>query len=349
MGLATPEMGSKALVVCVTTIGDLLLATPLIQALYDVLGRKVDVLTNRSSAPVLKGNPNVEFVYIWEDVCGKDIAGEKWCNIMEYVNIYSVRSPASLVAKLASCEGRWHFVPNPFYEEVKFFDRALRFFSHRYRRRVHRELHIVERMLSMVGLERKDIGKYRLQMCGEVLPDWIFDKLEYLELPIVGLHLAGSQQIRKLRPEILIELVQSFPANWVLIGGPAESKVADRIMSMVSGPIDVTGRLNLNQCYSLIERLDICVAPDSLIMHMAAAACVPLVALMGNELEELYGPYKGSKHNRVIHRHAECSPCKLKECRKFDGYSCVQDINAKEIAGSLSEIWNGILEDRRNS
>lgn len=58
----------RALVVCRDNIGDTLLTTPLISALYQEGGYRVDVLANSYNAGVLARNPDIGTVYIYQKI-----------------------------------------------------------------------------------------------------------------------------------------------------------------------------------------------------------------------------------------------------------------------------------------
>jgi ADP-heptose:LPS heptosyltransferase len=90
------------------------------------------------------------------------------------------------------------------------------------------------------------------------------------------------------------------------------------------------GEFSLNEVLYLLENSNFCIAPDSSIMHLASITNTKIIGIMGNALEQTFGPLF-SINKFILSRNASCSPCSKSVCHKYDGHSCVQDISLSEI------------------
>ena len=108
-------------------------------------------------------------------------------------------------------------------------------------------------------------------------------------------------------------LVEEEGAEILLIGSRSEISFARQIdKQMQASPHCLSGRTSLTTLMGLLSQCDLLLTNDSGPMHLAAALQIPQVALFGSTDEIATGPL--SPRAVVIHKHAECSPCLLREC-----------------------------------
>jgi heptosyltransferase-2 len=84
---------------------------------------------------------------------------------------------------------------------------------------------------------------------------------------------------------------------------------------------------------ALLRKALLFVGNDSGVMHLAAAAGIPLVALFGPQSPVKFGPW--SKRARVIYTQFPCSPCRQKfftECEPSPRQkpACIEAITVDE-------------------
>lgn len=87
--------------------------------------------------------------------------------------------------------------------------------------------------------------------------------------------------------------------NVAVLGGPSEHEAAERLAQALPDRaiVDFTGE-PLVPTIALLEQADLFLGNDSGLMHMAAAAGCPVVALFGPTDERLYGPW--TPRRRII-------------------------------------------------
>jgi len=78
----------------------------------------------------------------------------------------------------------------------------------------------------------------------------------------------------------------------VVLGGPgpAERALADPLLALLPGAIDLCGQLSLPEAAACLTRARLFVGNDSGLMHLAAAAGVPTVGIFGPTDPAVYAP-----------------------------------------------------------
>lgn len=153
----------------------------------------------------------------------------------------------------------------------------------------------------------------------------------------VGLHVAGSNPIRQLLPSILSDVIISCPDYiFHIIGGKSDYFRYESLLNN-SNVINLIGELDLIDLGQYISNLDLVICPDSMVLHYADSLGITVISIMGNAMQETYGPYHNSKEF-VLTRNPNCSPCSRIICNKFNGFSCIQDIKAFEIIEMLDKF-----------
>lgn len=97
--------------------------------------------------------------------------------------------------------------------------------------------------------------------------------------------------------------------------------------------INLAGLTSLREVAALISLCDVLLTNDSGPMHIADALGTKIVALFGSTNEIVTGPYRTGK---VIHKHAECSPCYQRTC-PID-FRCMKQIEADEVYQVMLEM-----------
>ncbi len=154
---------------------------------------------------------------------------------------------------------------------------------------------------------------------------------------IVGINPGASSVHKQWPPERFVALTKLLPdMQWVVLGGPAEVELAQRIGDGIDGPVLVTaGKTNMQQLMAVISSLDALVTADTGPMHIAAALGVPTVALFGPTDPRRTCPF-GEIHTVIVHEQ-DCSFCKNKPtCLD---YHCMTAITPEEVAAALENAF----------
>jgi len=141
-------------------------------------------------------------------------------------------------------------------------------------------------------------------------------------------------------PERFQEVTRRLLENkdmYILYFGDANgaSLVEKICQNMPERVINLAKKTNLREFMALITLCDAFLSNDSGPMHLCAALGIPLLALFGSTSDVKTGPYK---FGTVLHKHAPCSPCYLRNC-PID-FRCMKEISSEEVYQSLMGLLN---------
>jgi heptosyltransferase-2 len=124
-------------------------------------------------------------------------------------------------------------------------------------------------------------------------------------------------------------------AKFLVFGTSADKRTIDRITGYGPGFIrGLAGKTTLAQAMALISICDAFVTNDSGLMHVAAAARTPLVAIFGSTDAIATGPF--SDRAVVVQKELSCRPCLKKTC-KLD-FRCMLDITVEEVSRAVEGL-----------
>jgi len=140
----------------------------------------------------------------------------------------------------------------------------------------------------------------------------------------------------------------------VVLGAPGDRNAFESVRNLFGREtVDLVGKCKLRVTIALLKRCALFVGNDSGIMHLAAAANIPMVALFGPQSPVKFGPW--SAQAKVLYRDFPCSPCKQKfftECEPSPRMrpACVEAITVddvfREILQLMSKRKEGVHENK---
>jgi heptosyltransferase-2 len=114
--------------------------------------------------------------------------------------------------------------------------------------------------------------------------------------------------------------------NVVLVGAPDETGVAIEVFEKSAvKPIILTGKTNLSEAVAVLSEVDLLVANDMGLAHIAPAVGTQTIVIFGPTDERTTQPL-GSE---IVRHHVECSPCMLRDC-PID-HRCLTRISAEDV------------------
>ncbi|MDH7570066.1 MAG: glycosyltransferase family 9 protein [Armatimonadota bacterium] len=150
-------------------------------------------------------------------------------------------------------------------------------------------------------------------------------------------------------------LQQRHGCRVVVLGAPGDRPVADALKAaMATQPVDLVGRAGLKTVAALLRQVDLFISADTGPMHMAAAVKTPVVALFGPTDPALYGPHR--VEHIVIRKHCRCAPrwrhpvCHDNECMRAISVEEVEEAALRLLArprSALSDAADGGKENGR--
>lgn len=138
------------------------------------------------------------------------------------------------------------------------------------------------------------------------------------------------------------KLLENNNYKVVLLGGKADKEICDEIASGLSNPVNLCNQNNILQTAADIKKCKAVYCNDSGLMHLATAVKIPVIAFFGATVKEFgFFPYKSKslvlESNRLL-----CRPCTHigKSSCPQKHFSCMLDITADDAFNSLKLVAN---------
>ncbi len=326
----------KILVIRFSSIGDIVLTTPVVRALKtQLIDSEIHYLTKKKYEPILKSNPYVDKLFLFDSDLNKligELRKEKYDYIVDLHNNLRTRIiKTSLPAKSLSFNKlnweKWLLV-NLKIDKLP-------------------SLHIVDRYLQTVktlGVKADALGlDYFIEGKDEVPMDWL---PETHRQGYVAYAIGAQHNTKKLPVPRMIELCDKINKPIVLLGGPEDAAAGEEISKFFERPgntgyeaglielnkktliYNACGKFNLNQSASLVKKASYVFTHDTGLMHMAAAFKKEIFSIWGNTIPEfgMY-PYR-TKFTVLENKKLDCRPCSkigFDKCPKGH-FKCMKEI-----------------------
>ena len=315
----------KILVVRFSSIGDIVLTTPIVRCIKkDLPDAEVHFLTKRQYIGLVNNNPNIDKVHsIVKDTNEiiTQLKAEKFDFIVDlHNNLRTFKLRIGLKTKAYQ------------FPKINLKKWLLTTFK------INKmpDIHIVDRYFMAV----KDLG---VKNDGLGL-DFIIPKLDEIRLneyhidsDFIAYAIGAQFATKKLPTTKIIELLNKIDKTIVLLGGPSDIKEARQITDSCRNTINLCGDLNLNQSASILKQATKVISHDTGLMHIASAFNKPIISIWGNTVPELgMYPYQPTQPNNFsIHQvnNLKCRPCSkigFQSCPKTH-FKCMNSQNIEEI------------------
>jgi len=143
---------------------------------------------------------------------------------------------------------------------------------------------------------------------------------------LIGVHPGAAYgEAKRWFPERfarVMDLLQKPGRKFLLVGGPGEERLAERVSTITTHPpINTVGKTTIAEALVIINRCSLFLSNDSGLMHAAAALGIPQVALFGST-----DPAKTAPLNP---EGVSCTPCFRRECP--ESLECMTAITVDEV------------------
>lgn len=325
----------KILIIRFSSIGDIVLTTPVIRCLKKQTGAEIHFLTKKSFSTILISNPYVDKVFAIDKNINEvknELRAEKYDYCIDlHNNLRSLQVKAFLGVKSFTFNKinfhKWLIVNT----KLDFLPKN----------------HIVDRYLDTVkkldvendfqGLDYFIPEKDKVKISDS---HWEIKPLQYIAFVIGAAH-----STKRLPNEKIIEICKKINYPILLLGGKDETDKGNHIATMSGNHVKNTcGQYNLNQSASLVEQSQLVISHDTGLMHIAATFQKKIISIWGNTIPEFgMNPYyeKGVNNNFSIEvKGLSCRPCSkigFANCPKKH-FKCMNEINAEQIIEIIREI-----------
>ncbi len=316
------SVAKKILIVRFSSLGDILLTTPLIRSLgkqYNQL--KIDFVIKKQFEDVVLNNPHLNKVFSignFDEL--KEVKNELIKNSYDAViDLQNNLRSRKLVSGISKNVFRFN-KPNV----SKFL-------------LVNFKINFLKKIIPIPIRYANSIPNFRLDDKGLelFLPEDITPQIDRTN-DIIGL-CPGSVHKTKMWPEeYFIEIGNMFVKNnfkVVLLGGKSDREICKKIAGLIPTAIDLSNDNKLYETSANMKKCKTVICNDSGLMHTAVASNVPVVALFGSTVKEFgFAPYK-SKSLVIENNSLSCRPCShigLDECPK-QHFDCMKTLTPKLV------------------
>ena len=343
---------SKTVVFRLSSIGDIVLASPLLRVLRAAAGPKarIDFVVKKEFADLVRFNHHLSVVHELDTSEGfpalqrmrETLRDESYDLILDlhnnlrttYLRNFANTKEAFVVDKRQF--ERWQLV--------------------HLKRDIYRDrIHVADRYIETVrefGIENDGKG---LEL---FIPDetqfGVSGRLAKLRLnefeKVIGV-CPGARHFTKRWPrerfaEACIRLARSLRAKLLIFGGAEDRETGAGVSDSIrreagaTAATDLTGELSLLEVAAAMDFCDAVVTNDTGLMHIACARQRKVVALFGSTVLQLgFGPY-GTDSIVVENKELRCRPCShigRDECPKGH-FKCMNEITVEDVVRSVHRI-----------
>jgi len=292
----------KILIIRFSSIGDVVLTTPVIRCVKQQLAVEVHYLTKASFAGLLESNPYVDRVHtIDKDVdhaLVQKLRAEQFDFVIDlHNNLRTLRLKSALK------------VPSKSFPKLN----VQKWLLVTFKVRRMPDVHIVDRYLETVkhlGVENDGEG------LDYFIPEGSLVELNRLPETHASGYVAvviGGQHATKMMPLAkLIEVCHALKSPVVLLGGPEDAAKGEAILDAIGPQVfNACGKFKLDESASLVQQALWVITHDTGLMHVAAAFKKRIVSVWGNTVPELgMHPYLTDAGSKMVEiKNLSCRPC----------------------------------------
>ncbi len=321
------ENVNRILIVRLSSLGDILLTTPLIRSIKNKFPKiKIDFILRAEYEDLLKFNPYTEELLLFNS--------DK--NIIEELKRKISFSNYDLIIDLQNNIRSRNLLKRINTSKVFFKKRNIEKFLlvHFKINKLRKAPQIPERYAQLVNdkiLDEKGLDLFTNCESNSKLKE--HDNL-------VGF-CPGSKHFTKMWPTQNFisfgKLLEDKGYTVVLFGGKEDQEVCKEISSNLNSPINLSNENDILQTAADMKECKVIYCNDSGLMHTASAVNIPVIAFFGSTVKEFgFSPYKSS--NLILeNNYLSCRPCThigRKNCPKKH-FNCMNQIVPQEAFNSL--------------
>jgi ADP-heptose:LPS heptosyltransferase len=331
---------TKLLVIRFSSIGDIVLTTPVLRAIKQQLDgeTEIHVLTKRSYAAVLEGNPNISKIHTIEKSVQEVIPELKNQNFDYVIDLHNnIRS--RVVKRTLKCLNftfkkyniqKWLWVNFGINRMPK--------------------SHVVERYLETLrgfGVQPDKGGLEYYIPDSEKFAD--SELPEIMRKPYIAFAIGATHDGKKLSESRIIEVSKSIQKPLILLGGKEDVATGEAIANACGANVlNACGKWSLHRSADAVRRSEVVLTGDTGMMHIASAFTKKIISLWGCTVPGLgmsaYKPHPSSiiiepKPRARFKVHSR--PCsKLgNKCKYGMDNRCIDQIELEQINRAIETLW----------
>ena len=313
----------KILVIRFSSIGDIVLTTPVLRCLKQQLaGATIHYVTKAVFAPVLNGNPYIDKMITFKKDISEiyaELQAENYDLVIDlHKNLRSLRLKQKLGVKSYAFKKL---------NVQKFLAVNLKMIT------ALPPKHIVERYMETaapLGVKNDNAGL-----------DYFLDKKDRVDIAnlffngkeakFIALVIGGSYYTKKIPLIKLQEICRNASLPVLALGGKEDVTLGEALQKEFPSVMNTCGKFSINQSAFLVKQAEWVITSDTGLMHIASAFQKKIISVWGNTIPEFgMGPYLPAAENRILEiKGLNCRPCSklgYQKCPKGH-FKCMLEID----------------------
>ena len=325
---------SKVLIVRFSSIGDIVLTTPIVRTVKQTHSCEVHFLTKEKFRQVVEFNPSIDKLYtISREITeiSSSLKKEKYDLIIDlHKNLRTIRLKLALG------------VPSISFDKIN----VQKWLRVKTRINILPKIHLVDRYFqSMKRIDVANDGNGLEYYHG--LTE--YDTAQFLPTePYVALVLGATYYTKRIQESKLRIIISTTRLPCVLLGGADVADIAASLEADSKNVVNLCNKLTLNQSAATVLNSRYTITGDTGLMHIAAAYKVPTMVLWGSTAYELgMYPYHGDNYDipvvHIVNRKISCSPCSKigRDICPKGHFKCMLEIDDSDIVNGIRLLEKG--------
>jgi ADP-heptose:LPS heptosyltransferase len=324
---------ARVLVIRFSSMGDVVLTTPVVRALAQQLegGAEVHFLTKKKFASVLDGNPHIARVHTIDESVQEvmnDLKAIDFDYVIDLHNNLRSRIVKRGLKRLSFTFKKYNF------EKWLWVNLGINRMP---------KVHVVDRYLdTLKAFQVKDDG----QGLDYFIPsETICAGVEGLPQKYVAVAIGAAHIGKKMSAEHWLEVVKQMHKPVLLLGGKEDAEVAEFIQAACKNDVwNAAGKWSIHQSALALKNAEVVISGDTGLMHIASAFGKKIVSLWGCTTPGLgMSPYRAHPQSVMIEpSHLKKRPCsKLgNRCKYGEKNRCIEQIAAERVVNAVNMLWN---------
>ena len=324
----------KFLVVRFSSIGDIVLTTPVVRLLKKKFPQsEIHYLTKPQFSYLLENNPNIDKVITLDKDLKttinllKDESYDHLIDLHNNIRTRRIKSALSIpdftVDKLNL--KKWLLVNLKIDKMPK--------------------THIVDRYLDTLSVFDVENDMRGLDYFIPSKDNFSIDTLgERYRNGFVAFVLGATYYTKQIPEDLAIQIMNESSLPFVLLGGKDDLEKSLEIEKKLDNQVvNLCGKINLNQSASVIKQSKVVISSDTGLMHIAVAFDKPIISIWGNTVPEFgMSPYLPHKDSEIFEdKNLTCRPCSkigYNKCPKKH-FNCMLKIDSSAVVEYLKQIY----------
>ncbi len=335
----------KILVIRTDRIGDVLLSTPVIEALRRQFPKShIGFMCRPYTADIVRGNPYLDEVIVYDKygkhkgpVASWRFARELGRKGFDLALILHPTNRVHLISFLAGIRDRVG------YDKKLSFLLTKKIADEKFKGEKH-ELDYNFDILKLIGVQKASeniIMPVSVEARNEASRILKAEGISQAD-KLVAMHPAASCRSKMWPAKRFIEtanqLHKAYNIKLLLISSEKDRRLLDKMLLRLRPQTKILSGLGLKVLAAILKQCRLLISNDSGPVHIAAAVGTPAVVIFGRSQKGLgpkrWGPV--GRKNRILHKPPDCLECLAHKCK--NNFKCLEAVNVEDVINAAREI-----------